>query len=67
MGTQYKTDFQTPPEVAEYMASLIPEDAMNILEPTPGIGNIVNAIILKRGGGKHSCPGRFLPFERIKI
>lgn len=38
------TDFQTPPEVAKYMASLIPEYAITILEPTPGAGNLVNAI-----------------------
>ena len=36
--------FQTPVEVCEYMASLIPDTAINVLEPTPGYGNIVRAI-----------------------
>ena len=35
------TEFQTPPEVCKYMASLIPAGARTVLEPTPGIGNIV--------------------------
>lgn len=34
-------DFQTPPEVCKYMASLIPTGTRTVLEPTPGIGNIV--------------------------
>jgi len=38
----YKTEFQTPKIVAEYMASLIPGHCKTILEPTPGIGNIVS-------------------------
>lgn len=37
-------DFQTPIEVAEYMVSLVPSEAKRILEPTPGLGNIVNAL-----------------------
>lgn len=38
------TDFQTPPDVARYMVSLIPYNAKTILEPTPGIGNIVREL-----------------------
>lgn len=34
-------DFQTPPEVCKYMASLIPAGVRTVLEPIPGIGNIV--------------------------
>lgn len=34
-------DFQTRPEVAKYMASLIPPGTRTVLEPTPGIGNLV--------------------------
>ena len=34
-------DFQTPLNVAEYMCSLIPEGTRSVLEPTPGLGNIV--------------------------
>lgn len=37
-------DFQTPPEVCLYMASLVPKGARYILEPTPGNGNIVRAL-----------------------
>jgi type I restriction-modification system DNA methylase subunit len=37
---QYKSDFQTPLEVAKYMCSLIPEGTNTVLEPTPGVGNI---------------------------
>lgn len=43
-----KNDFQTPMNVCHYMASLIPVDAqydvINILEPTPGEGNLVRAV-----------------------
>ncbi len=38
------TDFQTPKVVADYMASLIPDNCGTILEPTPGIGNLVKAV-----------------------
>ena len=34
-------DFQTPPAVCKYMVSLIPSGVKTVLEPTPGIGNIV--------------------------
>ncbi len=48
-------EFQTPPPVAEYMASLIPFETINgkyihigglptILEPTPGSGNLTAAV-----------------------
>lgn len=46
--SQIGTDFQTPIDVAKYMISLIPIDAVSILEPTPGMGNIVKQLI--RGG-----------------
>lgn len=36
--------FQTPPEVCRYMASLIPEGVVTALEPTPGNGNIVREL-----------------------
>lgn len=50
------TDFQTPVPVANYMASLIPNDCGTILEPTPGIGNLVRAV---EGKGKIVAPDRF--------
>lgn len=41
---KHKLDFQTPPDVCKYMASLIPVGVKTILEPTPGIGNIVREL-----------------------
>lgn len=38
------TDFQTPPNVCRYMVSLLPPGINTVLEPTPGIGNIVKAL-----------------------
>lgn len=45
-ATTFKVDknFQTPPEVCQYMASLIPDQCKTVLEPTPGLGNIVNVL-----------------------
>lgn len=37
-------DFQTPLEVARYMAAMVPDTYKTILEPTPGQGCIVNAL-----------------------
>lgn len=36
--------YQTPESVCEYMAGMIPSGSKTILEPTPGIGNLVRAI-----------------------
>jgi phospholipid N-methyltransferase len=36
--------YQTPDYVCRYMASLIPDKAVSVLEPTPGKGNLVRAI-----------------------
>ena len=44
MSKDYSVEFQTPPEVCRYMASLVPGTAVNVLEPTKGIGNIVEAL-----------------------
>ncbi len=41
------TNFQTPPSVCDYMAGLVPDSAKTILEPTPGIGNLVQALEAK--------------------
>lgn len=38
------TDFQTPPCVAKYMASLVPAGVKTILEPSAGKGNLVKEI-----------------------
>lgn len=39
--------FQTPPDVCEYMASFLPANAGKILEPTPGKGNLVYALMYR--------------------
>lgn len=38
------TAYQTPSVVCEYMVDLIPSNAITILEPTPGLGNIVSEL-----------------------
>jgi len=37
-------DFQTHPIVCKYMVDLLPVGVVTVLEPTPGIGNLVNAL-----------------------
>lgn len=37
-------NYQTPKDVCRYMASLVPENAVDVLEPTPGLGNLVEAL-----------------------
>jgi hypothetical protein len=41
----FKTDFQTPVPVANYMISLLPAGIRTVCEPTKGIGNISNGLI----------------------
>jgi type I restriction-modification system DNA methylase subunit len=41
VSNKISTEFQTPIEVCKYMASLIPAGVRTVLEPTPGIGNLV--------------------------
>lgn len=36
--------FQTPPPICRYMASLVPKNSRLILEPTPGEGNLVREL-----------------------
>jgi hypothetical protein len=40
-------NFQTPVPVCIYMVGMVPENAFKILEPTPGLGNIVNVLNAK--------------------
>lgn len=40
----YRSEFQTPRDVCKYMASMVPSGSVNILEPSPGIGNIVREL-----------------------
>ncbi|MBC9913144.1 hypothetical protein [Chitinophaga varians] len=57
-------DFQTPVEVAKYMVSLLPAGITTVLEPTPGIGNIVRE--LERSGYQVTAPEDYflLPPDR---
>ena len=41
------TNFQTPVPVCNYMVEMVPNNAVKILEPTPGLGNIVKALEAK--------------------
>lgn len=50
------TNFQTPVPVAAYMASLLPNNCGTILEPTPGMGNLVREAEFK---GTVIAPARF--------
>lgn len=40
----YEEDFQTPAEVCDYMAGLLPSTVNTVLEPTPGQGNLVRSL-----------------------
>ncbi len=59
--------FQTPYFVAKYMASLIPDRTKTILEPTPGIGNLIAAIQEVRSDISITAPDDFflLPKQRF--
>lgn len=37
-------NYQTPLPVVEYMLDMIPDGVLNVLEPTPGLGNIVERL-----------------------
>ena len=52
---EQRHDFQTRPDICAYMASLMPADAVFILEPTPGDRNLVDAINkeFKKRGEQH--------------
>lgn len=56
----YRTDFQTPPEVCKYMVSLIPDGSVTVLEPSPGIGNILREL----KGYKVTHPNDFFLMEK---
>jgi len=54
-------NFQTPTYICDYMASFLPYDAGNILEPTAGEGNLVQACSLK---GNVIAPDGFFKMEK---
>lgn len=51
------SNFQTPPIVADFMASFLPINCGTVLEPTPGIGNLV--IAAEKRGAKVYAPDYF--------
>lgn len=58
--TEQDAQFQTPTDVCNYMSSFLPANAGSILEPTPGMGNLVNAIKYK---GRVTAPDNFFAME----
>lgn len=62
MAEQYKNDFQTPPDVAKYMVSLIPPGTKTVLEPTPGKGNILREIT--NAGFQATAPTDFFLLDK---
>jgi type I restriction-modification system DNA methylase subunit len=40
----FSTEFQTPEWCCDLMSSMIPDNVIKVLEPTPGLGNLVTAI-----------------------
>jgi type I restriction-modification system DNA methylase subunit len=52
--TTTKQEFQTPPDIAAYMVSLLPSKRMKVLEPTPGVGNVAKA--LRKAGHRVTTP-----------
>ena len=60
-----KTEFQTPHEVADYMAGMVSDRAKTVLEPTPGVGNIVMA--LQRRGFDVYAPDCFFSIPRSRF
>lgn len=54
--------YQTPIEVGEYMASLLPEGVQKVLEPTPGDGNLVK--VLNERGYEVTAPEDFFLLDK---
>ena len=57
-------DFQTPTDVCDYMANFLPNNAGIILEPTKGMGNLVNSLSLK---GEVIAPDDFFDMKKRKF
>ena len=58
-------DYQTPIDVARYMASLVPIECVTVLEPTPGLGNLVMA--LKERSFFVIAPDDYFLFQKQKV
>ena len=62
---EYDKEFQTPKYVCEYMTSLLPNNAGDILEPTKGDGNLVEC--LKSKGDVIAPDGDFFEMKKRKF
>jgi len=58
-------NFQTPPNICDYMVGMVPESSEIIFEPTPGLGNIVKALEAKDRYQIVAADDFFL-FDRLK-
>ncbi len=56
------SNFQTPMEVGRYMVNMVPPGCKDVLEPTPGIGNIVKELNFK--GFNVIAPNDFFLLEK---
>lgn len=54
--------FQTPPPVCDYMTSLIQGERRKVLEPTPGLGNLVRS--LQAAGHQVTCADNFFLIDK---
>jgi type I restriction-modification system DNA methylase subunit len=55
-------NFQTPLPVVDYMVSLVPYSARTVLEPCPGLGNIVGR--LQQAEYQVTAPGDFFLLDK---
>lgn len=59
------TNFQTPVEVCKYMVSMVPDGVKRVLEPTPGIGNLVS--VLESAGYEVEAPEDYFNYKKDAI
>ena len=64
--------YQTPEKIADYMAAMIPDEAITIMEPTIGSGNLLKAVTkhlikTKRTEFKIQFPDDFFLLEKQKF
>ena len=63
-NTNVSSSFQTPEDVCIYMSSFLPDNAGMILEPTPGLGNLVKTLKQK---GEVIAPDDFFEMPKQKF
>ncbi|WP_352423455.1 hypothetical protein [Proteiniphilum sp.] len=62
---QLNENFQTPPNIVKYMVSLIPDGVKTVLEPTPGLGNIIRE--LESRGYMVYAPDNFFKYNEMDV